>query len=340
MSEAVNVAVVGATGAVGETIMALLEERNFPAAQVTPLASERTAGERIKHRGKNLLVQNLEDFDFGDTQLALFTAGAAVSGVHAVRASEAGSVVVDNTSRFRYDDDVPLVVPEVNPEALERYRLRNIVANPNCSTIQIVMALKPIYDAAGLERINVCTYQSVSGAGKRGLEELARQTATLLNFGEIKPEVFPRQIAFNAVPHIDEFQDNGYTREEMKIIWETRKILGDENLRVNATAVRIPVFYGHSAALHVETAEPLSAADARDLLERAPGVEVVDAPENQAYPTPVSEAAGRDAVYVGRIRQDISHPRGLNLWVVADNLRKGAALNAVQIAERLVKDYF
>lgn len=340
MTEAVTVAVVGATGAVGETILALLEERDFPLATVTPLASERTAGERISYGGKQLLVRNLEDFDFGDTQLALFTAGAAVSDVHAVRAADAGSVVVDNTSRFRYDDDVPLVVPEVNPGALEQYRLRNIVANPNCSTIQIVMALKPIHDAVGLERINVCTYQSVSGAGKRGLEELARQTADLLNFREIEPAVFPRQIAFNAVPHIDEFQDNGYTREEMKIIWETRKILGDENLRVNVTAVRIPVFYGHSAALHVETAEPLSAADARDLLERAPGVEVVDAPENQAYPTPVSEAAGRDAVYIGRIRQDISHPRGLNLWVVADNLRKGAALNAVQVAERLVKDYF
>ncbi|TDJ31771.1 MAG: aspartate-semialdehyde dehydrogenase [Gammaproteobacteria bacterium] len=339
MPEAVNVAVVGATGAVGETIMALLEERNFPSTTVTPLASKRTAGERIRHRGKELLVRNLEDFDFGDTQLALFTAGAAVSDVHAVRAAGAGCVVVDNTSRFRYDDDVPLVVPEVNPEALEQYRLRNIAANPNCTTIQIVMALKPIHDAVGLERINVCTYQSVSGAGKRGLEELARQTATLLNFGKIEPRVFPRQIAFNAVPHIDEFQDNGYTREEMKIVWEIQKILGADIL-VNPTAVRIPVFYGHSVALHVETAEALSAADARDLLERAPGVEVVDDPKSQAYPTPVSEAAGRDPVYVGRIRQDISHPRGLNLWVVADNLRKGAALNAVQVAERLVKDYF
>jgi aspartate-semialdehyde dehydrogenase len=339
MSEAVKVAVVGATGAVGETIMALLKERNFPSTEVVPLASERTAGERISYGRKQLLVRNLEDFDFGDTQLALFTAGAAVSGVHAVRAVDAGCVVVDNTSRFRYDDDVPLVVPEVNPEALDQFRLRNIVANPNCSTIQIVMALKPIHDAVGIERINVCTYQSVSGAGKRGLEELARQTADLLNFHKIEPRVFPRQIAFNAVPHIDEFQDNGYTREEMKIIWETKKILGDE-IQVNPTAVRIPVFYGHSAALHVETAEPLSAADARDLLERAPGVVVVDDPGKLAYPTPVTEAAGRDAVFVGRIRQDISHPRGLNLWVVADNLRKGAALNAVQVAECLVKGYF
>jgi len=339
MTDAVNVAVVGATGAVGETIMSLLEERSFPAASITPLASERTAGERIEYGAQRLLVGNLEDFDFNDTQLALFTAGAAVSAVHAQRAADSGCVVVDNTSCFRYDDDVPLVVPEVNPDALEQYRVRNIVANPNCSTIQIVMALKPILDAAGLERINVCTYQSVSGAGKRGLEELARQTADLLNFKKIKPDVFPRQIAFNAVPHIDEFQDNGYTREEMKIVWETQKILGADVL-VNPTAVRIPVFYGHSTALHVETAEPLSAADARDLLEQSPGIEVVDAPENGAYPTPVTEAAGRDAVFVGRIRQDISHPRGLDLWVVADNLRKGAALNAVQVAEYLVKRYF
>jgi aspartate-semialdehyde dehydrogenase len=217
--------------------------------------------------------------------------------------------------------------------------LRNIVANPNCSTIQIVVALKPIHDAVGIERINVCTYQSVSGAGKRGMEELARQTASLLNFEKIESDVFPRQIAFNAVPHIDEFQDNGYTREEMKIVWETQKILGNE-IQVNPTAVRIPVFYGHSAALHVETAEPLSAADARDLLEQAPGVQVMDDPGKLAYPTPVGDAAGTDAVYVGRIRQDISHPRGLDMWVVADNLRKGAALNAVQVAECLVKGYF
>lgn len=340
MSEGFNVAVVGATGAVGETMLQLLEERDFPLREVVPLASARSAGEKLRHRGKDVAVRDLADFDFETVQLALFSAGASVSDVHAVRAAEAGCVVVDNTSRFRYDADVPLVVPEVNLEALAGYRERNIIANPNCSTIEIVMALKPIHDAVGLERVNVCTYQSVSGAGRRGLEELGRQTAELLNFKSIKPDVFPRQIAFNVVPHIDEFLDNGYTREEMKIVWETRKILGEPDIGVNVTAVRIPVFYGHSAALHIETRDPLDPGSARALLDQAPGIEVVDAPESGLYPTPVSEAAGRDAVYVGRIRADISHPRGLNLWVVADNLRKGAALNAVQVAEYLVKDYF
>jgi aspartate-semialdehyde dehydrogenase len=262
-----------------------------------------------------------------------------VSKEYAPKAAKAGCVVIDNTSQFRYDADIPLVVPEVNPEAIAQYKTRGIIANPNCSTIQMLVALKPIHDAVGIERINVATYQSVSGSGKPAIEELARQSAQALNGMEIERKVYPKQIAFNCLPHIDSFQDNGYTKEEMKMVWETHKIMGDESIKVNPTAVRVPVFYGHSEAVHIETREKLGAAEARALLAKAPGVVVIDERKDGGYPTAVTEAAHKDGVFVGRIREDVSHPRGLNLWVVSDNIRKGAALNAVQIAELLIRDY-
>jgi len=339
MTRRFDVAVVGATGAVGETMLEVLEQRRFPVGEVRAVASERSAGMRVPFGARQLKVEDLAGFDFGQVQLALFSAGAKVSQEHAPRAAAAGCVVIDNSSCFRQDPDVPLVVAEVNPEALAGYRVRHIVANPNCSTMQMLVALKPLHDAAHIERINVATYQSVSGAGRRAIEELGRQSAQLLNGLPIEPEVFPRQIAFNVIPHIDAFQDNGYTREEMKMVWETRKILGAPDLQVNPTAVRVPVFYGHSEAVHVETRRKLTAEEARALLQRAPGVRVMDDRAPGGYPTPVTEAAGEDPVWVGRIREDISHPRGLDLWVVSDNIRKGAALNAVQLAELLVKDY-
>ncbi len=334
-----NVAVVGATGAVGEAMLEILAERDFPVGEVYALASARSEGEKIRFKNRTLVVQDLAKFDFRKVQIGLFSAGASVSAEYAPLAAEAGCVVIDNTSQFRYDDDIPLVVPEVNPEKVADYRHRGIIANPNCSTIQMVVALKPIHDAVGIERINVCTYQAVSGSGKEAIEELAMQTAYLLNGKPIEPKVYPKQIAFNCLPHIDVFLDNGYTKEEMKMVWETRKILGDDTIQVNPTTVRVPVFYGHSEAVHIETREKIGADEARRLLERAPGVVVLDRREPGGYPTAVTEAAGRDPVYVGRIREDISHPRGLNLWVVADNVRKGAALNSVQIAELLVKSH-
>jgi len=339
MSKEFDVAVVGATGAVGETMVSILEQRNFPVRNLYPLASSRSAGSKIQFKGKNITVQDLATFDFSQAQIGLFSAGGSVSADYAPKAADAGCVVVDNTSHFRYDDDIPLVVPEVNPHAIADYKNRGIIANPNCSTIQMLVALKPIYDAVGIERINVATYQAVSGTGKEAIEELAAQTTALLNIKEIKAEVYPKQIAFNALPQIDVFQDNGYTKEEMKMVWETKKIFEDAAILVNPTAVRIPVFYGHSEAVHIETREKITADRARELLQGAPGVEVLDVREAGGYPTAVTEAAGKDPVYVGRIREDISHPRGLNLWVVADNVRKGAALNSVQIAEILVKEY-
>ncbi len=339
MAKTYNVAVVGATGAVGEAMLEILAERNFPVGEVYALASERSEGERVCFGERTLRVQNLANFDFSQAQIGLFSAGASISAEYAPKAAGAGCIVIDNTSQFRYDDDIPLVVPEVNPEDIGAFTNRGIIANPNCSTIQMVVALKPIYDAVGIERINVCTYQSVSGSGKEAIEELAMQTAQLLNGKPIEPKVYPKQIAFNVLPHIDQFLDNGYTKEEMKMVWETRKIMGDKTIQVNPTAVRVPVFFGHSEAVHIETREKISADEARRLLERAPGVVVLDRRESGGYPTAVTEAAGRDPVYVGRIREDISHPRGLNLWVVADNVRKGAALNSIQIAELLVKKY-
>jgi aspartate-semialdehyde dehydrogenase len=339
MNNMIDVAVVGATGAVGEAMIAILQERNFPVGNLFPLASERSAGSRVEFRGRHEKVGVLDDFDFSKAQLSLFSAGAGVSAEHAPRAAAAGCVVIDNSSQFRYDDDVPLVVPEVNPRAVANYGARNIIANPNCSTIQMVVALKPIHDAVGIERINVATYQAVSGTGREAIAELAGQTVALLNCKPIDCDVYPKQIAFNALPHIDVFMDNGYTKEEMKIVWETRKIMGDDAIKVNATCVRVPVFYGHSEAVHLETRDKLGAEEARRLLAEAPGVVVIDEPDVQRYPTSVTESAGEDPVFVGRIREDISHPRGLDLWVVSDNVRKGAALNSVQIAEILVKDY-
>jgi len=337
--ERYNVAMVGATGAVGEALLSILEEREFPVGELVPLASERSAGETLGFGGKRVTVRELAKYDFAGIDIAFFSAGGSVSREHAPRAAAAGAVVIDNTSEFRYVDDVPLVVAEVNPHAIAEYTNRSIIANPNCSTMQMLVALAPIHRAAGIERINVATYQSVSGAGRSGMEELGHQTADLLNFHLIAPEKFPAQIAFNVIPHIDVFLDNGYTREEMKMVWETRKILEDDSIQVNPTCVRVPVFYGHSEAVHIETREKIDAATARALLERAEGVVVVDERKSGGYPTPVGHAAGKDPVFVGRIRDDISHPNGLDLWIVSDNIRKGAALNAVQIAEILIKEY-
>ena len=339
MSRTYDVAVVGATGAVGETMISILEERNFPVGTLYPLASSRSAGKSVMFNGSSVTVKDLAEFDFSLAQIGLFSAGGSISAEFAPKAGAAGCVVVDNTSHFRQDVNVPLVVPEVNIEALAGYTTRNIIANPNCSTIQMLVALKPIYDAVGIERINVATYQAVSGTGKEAIEELAGQTARLLNGQEIKCEVYPKQIAFNVLPHIDTFQENGYTREEMKMVWETRKIFADESIQVNPTCVRVPVFFGHSEAVHIETVDKISAEEARALLAAAPGVVVMDERADGGYPTAVGDSAGSDPVYVGRIREDISHPRGLDMWIVADNVRKGAALNSVQIAESLVSTY-
>jgi aspartate-semialdehyde dehydrogenase len=336
MSDAINVAIAGATGAVGEALIDILEERKFPVAELSLLASERSEGKRLQFRGKSVRVQRLDQFDFSATAIGFFSAGGELSADFAPRAAAAGCTVIDNTSQFRYDDDVPLVVPEVNGHRLSEPNPRNIIANPNCSTIQMVVALKPIHDAVGIRRINVATYQAVSGAGSSGIKELAGQTANLLNAQPITPQVMAKQIAFNAIPHIDKFQDNGYTKEEMKMVWETRKILEDDSILVNPTCVRIPVFFGHSEAVHIETDRKISAAEVRDLLSAAPGVALVDDPANNGYPTAVGEAVGTDEVYVGRVREDISHPNGIDLWVVSDNVRKGAALNSVQIAELLL----
>ena len=332
-----KVAVVGATGAVGETMLALLAERKFPVSKLVALASERSAGGEVAFGNNEVMVHDLATFDPAGIDIALFSAGSEVSKQYAPKFAAAGAVVIDNSSAFRRDDDVPLVVAEVNPEAL-RNRPRGIIANPNCSTMQMLVALGPIHRAVGIERINVATYQSVSGTGRRALEELGRQTAGLLNFHSVEPEVYPVQIAFNVIPHGGDFLDNGYTSEEMKLVWETRKILGDESIGVNATVVRVPVFYGHSEAVVIETRDKLTAADARELLRKAPGIELVDEPVAGGYPTPVTHASGTDPVYVGRIREDLSHPRGLNLWIVADNIRKGAALNAIQIAELIAAE--
>jgi aspartate-semialdehyde dehydrogenase len=339
MSKTFDVAVVGATGVVGEAMLEILSERNFPVGNIWALASERSVGKRVAFGNRELTVGNLAEFDFSEAQIGLFSAGGSISAEFAPQAAAAGCVVIDNTSHFRYDDDIPLVVPEVNEDAIAGYTTRGIIANPNCSTIQMVVALKPIYDAAGIERINVCTYQAVSGAGRDAMEELVRQTTLLLNGRPLEIEGDAKQIAFNCIPHIDVFEDNRYTKEEMKMVWETRKILGDDEILVNPTAVRIPAFYGHSEAVHIETRDKISAGKVAEILAAAPGVEVLDGVATGAYPTAVTESSGADPVFVGRIREDISHPRGINLWVVADNIRKGAALNSVQIAEKLAKNF-
>ena len=339
MSKTFDVAVVGATGAVGETMLSILAERDFPVGKVYPLASARSAGKQVPFGDEMLTVEALDDFDFSQVQIGLFSAGAGISAEYAPKAAAAGCVVIDNTSQYRYDDDIPLVVPEVNPHAIANYKERGIIANPNCSTIQMMVALKPLHDEAGIERINVATYQAVSGSGKEAVDELATQSARLLNGQEVKAEVYPKQIAFNCLPHIDVFQDNGYTKEEMKMVWETRKIMEAPEIKVNPTAVRVPVFYGHSEAIHIETRDKLTDTRAREIFEGCQGITVLDERNDGGYPTAATEGANTDPVYVGRIREDISHERGLNLWVVADNVRKGAALNSVQIAEVLIAEH-
>ena len=338
MSKQYDVCILGATGAVGEAMLAILEQRNFPVRNLYPLASSRSAGSKVTFHGKEITVLDVEGFDFSKTQIGLFSAGGSVSEKYAPIAAAAGCVVIDNTAHFRYDRDIPLVVPEVNPHAIAQYKNRGIIANPNCSTIQMLVALKPIKDAVGIARINVATYQAVSGTGKEAIDELSAQTRALFNSQEVEIDVYPKRIAFNVLPQIDVFMDNGYTKEEMKMVWETQKIMEDDSILVNPTAARVPVFYGHSEAIHIETRKKITAAQARALLEKAPGVKVVDERVAGGWPTSI-DAAGQDATFVGRIREDLSHPMGLDMWVVSDNVRKGAALNSVQIAEILIAKY-
>ena len=338
MASQYNVAVLGATGLVGQHLIEILEQRDFPVAELFPLASSRSAGGTVTFKGKKIKVIDAETFDWSQAQIGLFSAGGSVSAIYAPKAAEAGCVVIDNTSHYRYEHDIPLVVPEVNAHAIADYRNRNIIANPNCSTIQMLVALKPIHDAVGISRINVATYQSVSGAGQDAVEALAHEAAQLMNGRPIESEgKFARQIAFNVIPQIDVFLDNGYTNEEMKMHWETQKIFGDDSIAVNATAVRVPVFFGHAEAVHIETRMPISVEQVKALLSDAPGVVLLE--NNADFPTQVCSAAGKDEVFVGRIRQDLSHENGINLWVVADNIRKGAATNSIQIAEHLIRDY-
>jgi aspartate-semialdehyde dehydrogenase len=337
MSRAFDVAVLGATGLVGQHMIEILEQRKFPINKLYPLASARSAGGNVSFKGEDVTVLDADTFDWSQVQLGFFSAGGSVSAKYAPVAAEAGCIVIDNTSHFRYEPDIPLVVPEVNEYALAEFRNRNIIANPNCSTIQMMVALKPIQDAVGIARINVSTYQSVSGAGKSAIDELAKQTADLMNGRKVTPEAFSRQIAFNSIPQIDVFMDNDYTKEEMKMVWETQKIMGDESILVNATAVRVPVFYGHGEAIHLETVNPISAEEVKALLAQAPGVALIE--DREAFPTQVGDASGKDEVFVGRVRDDITHTHGINLWVVSDNVRKGAATNSVQIAESLINNY-
>ncbi len=335
-----DIAVVGATGAVGETLLEILVQRKFPYNKVYALASARSAGKKIVFGDTHLTVVDLDTFDFSKVQIGLFSAGGSISKKYAPLAAEKGCVVIDNTSEYRYDDDIPLVVPEVNPHAVAGYKKRGIIANPNCSTIQMMVALEPIRKAVGISRINVATYQAVSGTGKEAISELAGQTANLLNGSPVEAKVYPVQIAFNVIPQIDVFLENGYTKEEMKMVWETRKIMEDDSIMVNPTAVRVPVFYGHSEAVHIETKEKITADEARKLLSKADGIKVLDKQEDGGYPTAVTNGANSDATFVGRIREDISHKKGLNMWIVSDNVRKGAALNSIQIAELLIKSHF
>ena len=335
-----RIAVVGATGAVGEALFEAIEHFDLPVKQVYALAGERSVGKTVMFRGSPIHVEALNKFDFSQADLAFFSAGAKVSAEWVEQATACGCIVIDNTSHFRYQDDVPLVVPEVNPQHLADYKKRLIIANPNCSTIQMLVALKPIYDRVGISKINVTTFQAVSGSGRRAITELVDQTSTLLTGTPVEnPVVYPVQIAFNVIPAIDEAQANGYTREEMKLVWETRKIFNDPDIAVNPTAVRVPVLYGHSEAINITMNSPLSAAQARELLGNSPGITVVDDLSKQIFPTPITHGSGAHDVAVGRIREELDDPLGLNLWVVADNVRKGAASNSVQIAQLLIKDY-
>ncbi|NQZ06917.1 MAG: aspartate-semialdehyde dehydrogenase [Algicola sp.] len=338
MSQQFDVAILGATGLVGQQIIEMLAQRDFPIAKLYPLASSRSVGKTIEFKGEDIDVIDVDTFDWSSAQIAFFSAGGATSKKYAPLAAEEGCIVIDNTSEFRNEPDIPLVVPEVNPEALADFRNRNIIANPNCSTIQMVVALKPIYDAVGITRINVSTYQSVSGGGNKALKALISQLGHVLNGRTIEDDgVFAKQMAFNCIPQIDSFMDNDYTKEEMKMVWETQKILADEGIRVNATAVRVPVLYGHGEAINIETNLPIDAESAKELLRDAPGIQLTE--DNHDYPTQVTSASGNDDVHVGRVRADISHPNGLNMWVVSDNIRKGAATNSIQIAELLIKEY-
>lgn len=339
MSKTFNVCVLGATGAVGAAMMSILEQRKFPVANFYPLASGRSAGSKVKFAEKEYEVLDVANFDFSKAQIGLFSAGASVSEKYAPIAAAAGCVVIDNTSQFRYDDDIPLVVPEVNPDAIAQYKKRGIIANPNCSTIQMVVALKPIYDAVGINRINVATYQAVSGTGKEAIEELQAQMKAAVDGKALEAVVYPVPILGNVLPHIDIFLENGYTKEEMKMVWETKKIMEDDSILVNPTAARVPVVYGHAEAVHIETKKKITAQETRDLLSKAPGVVVKDEQRAAGYPTQLVDAAGQDPVFVGRIREDVSHPLGLDMWVVSDNVRKGAALNSIQIAEKLIEKY-
>jgi len=333
-----SVAVVGATGLVGGEMIRTLEQRNFPVGELTLLASERSLGKELTFRGRDYPVRVLNDDSFKGIEIGLFSAGGSISERFAPIAAREGCVVIDNTSAFRMEPDIPLVVPEVNPGAIGGYRERGIIANPNCSTIQMMVALKPIHDAVGIRRIVVSTYQAVSGTGKEAIEELVAQTRALLSMEDPETNVYPHRIAFNCLPHIDVFLENGYTKEEMKMVNETKKILQDPSIAVTATTVRVPVFYGHSEAVNIETGTKITADEVRRLLATAPGVTVVDDPATLSYPL-ASDAAGKDDTFVGRIREDESIPNGINMWVVSDNIRKGAALNAVQIAEILIGQY-
>ena len=333
-----SVAVVGATGAVGNEMIKILEERRFPVAKLILLASERSVGKELPFRGKALPVQLLDENAFAGIEIGLFSAGGGISEKFAPVAAAAGCIVIDNTNAFRMVPEIPLVVPEVNPEAISQYKNRRIIANPNCSTIQMVVALKPIHDAVRIKRIVVSTYQAVSGTGKKAIDELSSQTKSLMNGGEPIAKVYPHRIAFNCLPHIDVFMDNGYTKEEMKMVNETKKILNDPSIAVTATTVRVPVFHAHSESINIETEKKITPDEVRRLLSKAPGVRVVDDPRQKRYPLAI-DAAGRDETLVGRIREDESIPNGINMWVVADNIRKGAALNAVQIAEILIREH-
>jgi aspartate-semialdehyde dehydrogenase len=334
MASSFNIAIAGATGVVGSTVLSLLEERGFPINNLHLLASQRSAGDKRNFKGNEYTIKDIATFDFSESDITFFCTDNHISAEYAPKAAALGNLVLDKSSHFRYHDDVPLIIPEVNQPDIQRYKNKNLIASPNCNTIPIAVALKPIYDAFGITRINIATYQSVSGSGKEGVSELTEQTGQVMNGKGIKSKIYPQQIAFNVLPHIDRFETNGYTREEMKMVWEMKKIFNDDTLDINPTAVRVPVFCGHSAAVHLETKEKITLNEALELLSNAPGVRLITG--EYPYPTPVLDAAGKDLVYVGRVREDISHPKGLNLWVVADNLRKGAALNSVQVAEKVM----
>ena len=336
MTKEYNIAILGATGAVGEMIIEVLEERNFPVQNLFLLASKNSAGKTLQFKGKSIRVENVEEFDWNKAEIAIFSAGGSVSEKWAPIAAMNNVVVIDNTSQFRYDDQVPLIIPEVNPEDMSAYTNKNIIANPNCSTIQMLVALKPIYDLYGIDKINVSTYQSVSGAGKSAINELAGQTANLLNSKELEKNVFSDQIAFNCIPQIDVFMENGYTKEEMKMVWETKKILNDFEISVNATCVRVPVFFGHSESVNIETNYPFDIEQVKDLMRDSQYIKFF---EDDEFPTQVTHGANQDLVMVGRLRKELDNENGLNLWVVADNIRKGAATNSVQIAELLINQY-